>query len=141
MSHNFSDIARQMLHDGIGEVAAAECAGSATSVLERLQTRLEPLIGTAGMRALFARAVKLTSREFAAFAPLRIAVLDEKVNAGESLTDALNGLDAATAWAAATALYTNFLALISSLIGEHLVLLVLQRAFPKIDVTAKQESE
>ena len=93
------------------------------------------------MRALFARAVKLTTTEFAALAPLRIALLDEKVNAGESLTDVLNSLDAATAWAAATALYTNFLTLTSSLIGEHLVLLVVQRAFPKIDVAAKQESE
>jgi len=141
VSPNFSEIARQMLHDSIGEVAATECAASAASVLERLQTRLAPLVGAAGMRALFARSVKLTTTEFAALAPLRIAMLDEKVNAGDSLTDVLNSLDAATAWAAATALYTNFLALTSSLIGEHLVLLVLQRAFPKIDVTAKQESE
>lgn len=130
-----------LLHDSVGEVTAAACAASAASVLERLQSRLAPLVGTAGMRALFARAVKLTSSEFAALARVRSAMLAENVNAAESLTDVLSGMDATAAWPAATALYANFLELTSSLIGERLVLLVLQRAFPNVDVTAKQESE
>jgi len=126
-----------LLHDSVGENTAA----SAASVLERLQARLAPLIGSAGMRVLFTRAVRLTGREFAALAPLRTAMLDENVLAAEALAESLSRLDGALARAAATALYKNFLELTSSLIGERLVLLVLQRAFPNIDVTAKQESE
>lgn len=142
MNPNFSKIARQMLsHDSVGEVTGAACAASAASALERLQARLTPLIGSAGMRALFTRAVRLTSREFATLAQLQAGLLDENVSAMESLTDALGRLDGAAAHAAATALYKNFLELTSSLIGERLVLLVLQRAFPNSDVTAKQESE
>jgi hypothetical protein len=139
---SFSQIARQMLlHDSIGELTAAACAASAASVLERLQARLAPLLGVAGMRALFARAVKVTHREFVALAPLRTALLDEREPAAASLSETLNQLDAAAAEIAATALYANFLELTSSLIGERLVFLVLQRAFPNMDVTAKQESE
>jgi len=130
-----------LLHGGVGEITATACAASAASVLERLQARLAPLVGSAGMRALFARAVGLTSREFPALAQLRADMLNEHVSAAESLTGALSHLDAAGAQQAATALYTNFLELTSSLIGERLVLLVLQRAFPSVDVTAKQESE
>jgi len=130
-----------LFHDSIGEITAAACAASAANVLERLQVRLAPLVGNAGMSALFARAFRLTSREFAALVRLQGTALNGEASVAQQLTDALNGLDAAAALAAATALYTNFLELTSSLIGERLVLLVLQRAFPNIDVTAKQESE
>ncbi|HEX2674888.1 MAG TPA: hypothetical protein VHM25_28625 [Polyangiaceae bacterium] len=128
-------------HDSVGEVTAAACAASAANVLKRLQARLAPLIGSAGMRALFARAVRLTGREFDMLSPLPAAVLDENVPAAEALAESLSRLDAVAAQAVATALYKNFLELTCSLIGEHLVLLVLQRAFPNIDVIAKQESE
>jgi len=139
---HFSAVARQMLlHDSAGEVTSAACAVSTARALELLQERLAPLVGTAGMRALFARAVKVTHLEFAELAPVRAAMVDEKVHAAETLTEALDGLDSASAWAAATALFTNFLELTSSLIGERLVFVILQRAFPNIDVVAKQESE
>lgn len=141
-SPHFSAVARQMLlHDSAGELSAAACAVSTARVLDRLQERLAPLVGTAGMRALFARSVKVTHVEFAALARVRTAMLDEKMNAVESLTETLDSLDAAAAWTAATALFANFIELTSSLIGERLVFVVLQRAFPNIDVAAKQESE
>ena len=60
---------------------------------------------------------------------------------GRYLMKLIGNLERAAALAAAKALYANFLGLTSALIGERLVLLVLQRAFPNLDVTAKQESE
>ena len=143
-SQDYAVIARRMLlYASPGEHTASACAISAVSLLERFQRRLAPLIGAEGMRALFTRAIKVTNADFAALARLRVATLDEttNVNLPEALVDALNGMDSATAWAAAEVLYTNFLELTASLIGERLVSLVLKRAFPKIDVFAKQESE
>ena len=139
----YSAIARQLLADDHagGEPEKTACADSAASVFERLEKRLAPLIGIAGMRALFARAIKLTTGQFALLEQLRSASLKDDANLAESLSDVLNRTDAGAAWKASTALYANFLELTSSLIGEHLVLLVLQHAFPKLDVTAKQESE
>ena len=138
---HFSAVARQMLlHDSGGELSAAACAVSAASVLDRLQQRLAPFLGAAGMRALFARAVKVTLMEFTVLTRVRAATLDEKVNVGESLSEALNSLGSAVAWAAATALFANFLEVTSSLIGERLVLVVLQRAFGDISSVKDQDA-
>ena len=72
---------------------------------------------------------------------LRSPEFGDNANIADALVGLLSGLEYGAARAAATALYANFLGLTSTLIGERLVLLALQRAFPKIDVTAKQESE
>jgi hypothetical protein len=128
-------------HETSGAPTAAACASAVGSVHQRLQQRLEPLIGVSGMRALFARSVKVTCAEFAQLSALRTPELGDNANLVESLVGLLTDLESGVAWMAATALYANFIGLTTTLIGERLVLLVLQRAFPKIDVTAKQESE
>jgi hypothetical protein len=110
-------------------------------VNQRLQHRLAPLVGVAGVRALFARSVRLTGPDFPQLASLGSPESGDNANIAESLTELLGTLEPGVAVAAATALYANFIRLTTTLIGERLVLLVLQRAFPKIDVTAKQESE
>jgi len=139
---HFSAVARQMLlHESAGELTTVACTRATASLHNRLRERLAPLVGSAGMRALFARAVKVTHVDFAALAIVRAATLDENANAADSLTAALAALDSAAAWAAATALFANFLELTSSLIGERLVFVVLKRAFPNVDVIAKQESD
>jgi len=138
---HFLEVARRVLNSNSTDRSATACAGAALAVLEELQKRIIPLIGPAGMRALFARAVKVTNHDFAALAPLRAETLADSPNVSETLSRVLADLEPGNAWAAAAALYSNFLQLTSSLIGERLVLQVLQRGFPKVDVTAKQESE
>lgn len=139
---DYAELARRMLtHESSGARTAAGCAAAVGSVNQRLQHRLEPLIGVAGMRALYARSVKLTCAEFPQLAALRNPGLGDKADIAESLVGLLTALEQSVAWTAATALYANFIDLTTTLIGERLVLLVLQRAFPQIDVSAKQESE
>ena len=56
-----AEIARRMLtHDNVAFDTAAACAAAVGNVNQRLHHRLAPLIGVTGMRALFARSIKLT---------------------------------------------------------------------------------
>jgi hypothetical protein len=139
---DYADIAQRMLtHEASALSTAAACAAAVGTVNQRLHHRLAPVIGVAGVRALFARSVRLTGPEFLQLAALRNPELGDNANIAESLIELLGTLEPGIAVATATALYANFLRLTTTLIGERLVLLVLQRAFPNIDVTAKQESE
>jgi hypothetical protein len=139
---DYAEIAQRMLTlDSAAFSTAAECAAAVGHVNQRLHHRLAPLIGVTGMRALFARSVKATCVEHPALLALRSSEFGDNANMADPLVELLSKLEYGLARATATALYANFIGLTSTLIGEHLVLLVLQRAFPKLDVTAKQESE
>ncbi|HEY5377736.1 MAG TPA: hypothetical protein VIK01_28845 [Polyangiaceae bacterium] len=139
---DYAELAQRLLtHDSALFSTAAECAAAVSNVNQRLHHRLAPLVGVTGMRALFARSVKLTCVQHPALSALRSPEFGDNAGIAEPLVELLSKLEYGVARAAATALYTNFLGLTSTLIGERLVLLVLQRAFPKLDVTAKQESE
>ena len=139
---DYTEIAQCMLtHDGAAFSTAEACAAAVGNVNQRLHHRLAPLIGVTGMRALFARSVKLTCVQHPVLLALRTPELGDNANIADPLVRLLSKLEYDVAWATATALYANLINLTSTLIGERLVLLVLQRAFPKLDVVAKQESE
>jgi hypothetical protein len=139
---DYAEIAQRMLtHDSAAFGTAAECAAAVANVNQRLHHRLAPLIGVTGMRALFARSVKVTCVEYPALLALQSPEFGDNANIADPLVRLLSKLEDSVARATATALYANLISLTSTLIGERLVLLVLQRAFPKLDVTAKQESE
>jgi hypothetical protein len=139
---DYAELAQRMLtHDSALFNTAAECASAVSNVNQRLHHRLAPLIGVAGMRALFARSVKLTCLQHPALLALRSSEFGDNAGIAEPLVELLGKLEYGVARAAATALYANFIGLTSTLIGDRLVSLVLQRAFPKLDATAKQESE
>jgi hypothetical protein len=139
---DYKEIAQRMLtHDSAPFSTAVECAAAVGNVNQRLHHRLAPLIGATGMRALFARSVKLTCVQHPALLALRSPEFGDNANIADPLVELLSKLEYGVARATATALYANFIGLTSTLIGERLVLLVLQRAFPTLDVTAKQESE
>ena len=119
----------------------AGCAAAMESMHRKLSGRLVPLIGVAGMRALFEGSVKVTCREFPTLLEVPSGAWSANSNLAEALGVLLGNIDQALAWTATKSLYANFLGLTTTLLGERLVLLVLQRAFPDLDVTAKQEFE
>jgi len=142
MPADYLQIAGRLLtQSAVGGRAAEACAAAVGGVHRKLHYRLAPLIGVAGMSALFARSVKVTSHAFPALVDFPMGTLGGRMNAAEPLGLRLANMPDAEAWKAATTLYANLLGLTSSLIGEPLVLLVLKRAFPNFGVAAKQESE
>ena len=59
---------RLLAHEGDSGGSATECAAAAWRVYEKLNARLAPLLGSAGVQALFVRSAKLASAEFAPLA-------------------------------------------------------------------------
>jgi hypothetical protein len=128
--------AKQLLaSEGAPWTSSEECAAAAWRVYEKLNARLAPLLGSAGVQALFVRSAKLAQADFASLA---------EVATPEGLTRlgmCLQALDPAIAPEAAAALFGTFLDLIFTLIGERLAVLVLRSAWPAIEETAPRETK
>lgn len=114
----------------VGVVAAAE------ELHERLTHLLAPLIGSAGVSAIFARSVKLTTSALAPGAGVAISA----VTGGNSPLPFLEQLDPVVALDAATSVYATFLFLLISFIGERLTMQLVQRGFPEIDLVSKEST-
>jgi hypothetical protein len=138
------EVARRLLaaekpHDG----SAHERAAAAFRVYDALLASLAPLIGAAGVAAAFARSVKLTGDELAAFR----GPTDESDEASRDTSvraralASLRTLEPDAASAAAELLLANFLGLLTSFIGEGLLSRVLRRAFPALDQTVAKETD
>lgn len=134
------EAAKRLLAHAESGRGGEDAAVAAGRVHERLSRRLSPLIGEAGMRALFARTVKLVTPEFPCFETFTAGREPpaSPTAANEPLVACLSGLDHAVAAEAAAALYGTLLALLTALIGERLVAQVLRSAFPAIDVNVKE---
>jgi hypothetical protein len=141
VTSDYAGLAERMLTHEVLVDTAAGCAAAVGRINQRLQRRFAPLIGVAGMRALFVRSVKLTHLACSVLAELPTPEYGDNADITVPVVTLLSTLDYDVARTVATALYANFIGLTSTLIGERLVMLVLQRAFPNLDVTAKQESE
>ena len=130
------DLARRLLlreqrGDGPDEPAAA-----AGRVHTKLQLCLAPLVGAAGVRALFARSLAQTTPEF----PFLAAVALEPPEAAlESLTAALQGTHPAAVLNGAAALFGAFLTLLATFVGERLTAQVLSVAWPDDGETFAKE--
>jgi hypothetical protein len=128
------NVRRLLASEGAPWSSSEECAAAAWRVYEKLNARLAPLLGAAGVQELFVRSAKLAQADFASLAEVATA---------EGLTrlgSCLQGLDLAIAAEAAAALFGTFLELISSFIGERLTILVLRSAWPAIEETAPRET-
>ncbi|MES1176027.1 MAG: hypothetical protein ABUL62_17025 [Myxococcales bacterium] len=123
--------------EAAGLAAQNADAVAAAGVHQRLHQRLVPLIGVEGMRALFARSVNLTCSAFPELTGLQNTGLRDAANIGKELAETLQSGNTSDAHAAAASLYANFLELTATLIGERLVFMVLNRAFPTLDVAAR----
>ena len=62
---------RLLAHEGDSGRSSAECAAAAWRLYEKLNARLAPLLGSAGVQALFIRSAKLAQTEFGSLAEVR----------------------------------------------------------------------
>jgi hypothetical protein len=138
------EVAQQLLARSEAPGGKAEDpAASASRLYEALFRALAPVIGANGFRALFARAVKLTSADHPG---LEAAVTTGEpagtnVAAMERVAVCLAGLPPAAATETATDLYATLLGLLSGFIGDSLVRQLVKRALPGTDETASKETE
>ena len=109
-------------------------AEAAARVYDKFHHLLDPLLGAAGVQAIFARSAKLSQVEFACLADRAV------VGSGETLRECLAGQEAPAAAATGVALFAAFLALITEFIGARLTTEVLRRAWPTIPERAFQET-
>jgi hypothetical protein len=110
-----------------------ETAPVAARVYEKLDAQLAPLLGRAGVRALFARSAKMGETELASLA--------DATDDSAKLRARLQSFEPSVASEAAAALFGTFLELITTFIGERLTVQVLQRAWPAIEETAPRETQ
>ena len=130
------ELARRMLAtEGDSGSNAEECAAAAWRVYEKVNARLAPLIGPAGVQALLVRSVRLASADFAPLA--EIATPDGLTKLGACL----QALEPAIATEAAAILFGTFIDLITTFIGERLTAVSLRSAWPAIEDMAPRENK
>ena len=125
---------RLLVSEGAPWSRSEECAAAAWRVYEKLNARLSPLLGSAGVQALFGRSAKLAQTEFPSFA---------EVATPEGLTrlgPCLQALEPAVAAESAATIFGTFLELMTTFIGERLTVLVLRSAWPEIEETVPGET-
>lgn len=118
---------RMLASEGAITNSSDKCAAAAWQVYEKLNARLAPLLGLAGVQALLVRSAKLAQSEFPALA---------EVATPEGLTSlgsCLKALTPTLAEETAATLFGTFLDLMTTFIGERLTVLVLRSAWPAID--------
>jgi hypothetical protein len=126
---------RLLAHEGATAGSTEACATAAARVYDKLIAQLGPLLGTAGVQALFERSAKLGRVESAGLA--EIAILDSS----KALAACFQTLDSAVAAHAAEALFGTFLSLVTTFIGERLISQALKRAWPTIEATGPTENK
>jgi hypothetical protein len=136
------DAARRLLADEVArnDVGATAAAGR---LYDRLFNTLAPVIGPAGVRALFARSAKLNKTEFPCLANA-LASREGQATApqtSEHLVSCLDELEPVVAAKVATDLYATFFELMTTFIGERLLTQLLKTAFPALDLTESKETK
>jgi len=126
---------RLLASEGDSGNNADECASAAWRVYEKLNVRLVPLLGSAGVDALFVRSARLEQAEFASLA--EVAAPDGMKRLGACLRT----LEPDAATEAAASLFGAFLDLITTFIGERLTAVVLRSAWPEVAEAAPRETK
>jgi hypothetical protein len=126
---------RLLAHEGNSGSSSAECAAAAWRLYEKLNARLAPLLGSAGVQALFVRSAKLAQAEVGSLAEVAAPEGMNKLGA------VLQALDPADATEVAATLFGTFFELMTTFIGERLTVLVLRSAWPAIEDTAPRETK
>jgi hypothetical protein len=125
---------RVLAHEGDAGRSSEECAAASWRVYERLNARLAPLLGSAGVQALFVRSAKLAQAQFGSLAEIAAPEGMKKLGA------ALKALSPASATEVAATLFATFLELMNTFIGERLTVVILRSAWPTIEDTAPRET-
>ena len=126
---------RLLAHEGNSGSSSAECAAAAWRLYEKLNARLAPLLGSAGVQALFVRSAKLAQAEVGSLAEVATPEGMNKLGAE------LQALDSTDATDVAATLFGTFFELMTTFIGERLTVLVLRSAWPTIEDPAPRETK
>jgi hypothetical protein len=120
---------RRMLAREAGSGAGAPAvAAAARRLCEHFARQLSPLVGDAGVAAIYARSLHLTQRQFPRLAPDRTSDQDDGPFARAQLFVEHQESDVATE--AAVAVLTTVGELLASFIGESLTTRLLREAWP-----------
>jgi hypothetical protein len=129
------ETAQQLLtHEGANVGSADLRAAAAGRVYASLFLALAPVVGPAGLRALLARSFVLTQRELPTLRDLPMTSdrpTSDLIDA-EYLVARLRHLEPIATSETATHLYATLFELMSTFIGEELVLQILRGAFPEL---------
>jgi len=117
---------------GAGAEAYAAAAGA---VYEKLDAQLSLLLGRASFQMLLARTARLAQPELACLT--EVAAVESSTN----LRAFLRALDPATAEEAAEVLFGTFFTLLTTFIGDRLMVQALRRAWPAIEEPAVPETK
>ena len=116
-----------------GEQGTADPAAAAARGYSRLLAQLSPLVGAAGVRALFARSMRLASRDHPCLAGLVAFQAEysskQEATVPESPADDLCMFlekEHQLTMPAATVLFGHFCALLSAFVGERLTVQVIE---------------
>lgn len=126
---------RLLAHEGASTGSSEARAVAVGRVHDKLTAHLSPLLGSAGVQALFERSAKLTRRELAP--GTEVTVLETST----ALSAFLRELEPAVATSTAEALFGTFLALMATFIGERLTHQALRSAWPTIEEAAPTENK
>jgi hypothetical protein len=113
-------------------------ATAAARVCEKIYLLLSPMVGFAGVQALFARSVSLTRVQHPCLAEFVVESVQTETPANQLLS-CLQGQTPEIAESSAVALFATFFALLATFIGEPLTAQVLQGAWLKTKEQAPSE--
>jgi hypothetical protein len=134
----YRETVRRMLANRVGDSPDAKAIAKATlSIWHQVFTRLKPLIGPRGTNVLFARSLHLTG---AAYPWLSMAV--DHADSKDLLADIKTRLEdhaPDVARAASYALLTNFIDLLTTLIGESLTERLLDPVWAPYPTSSQKE--
>jgi hypothetical protein len=125
---------------GASQRVPAQCAAAAVRIYEKVFVQLAPVIGGAGVHALFARSIMVTKVQVPALARLDPSG-DAPQNAAKPLLACFTALSGPDAFAGASNLYGAFFALMTRFIGGALTSQFLGAAWPSVDVTLSKETK
>jgi hypothetical protein len=126
--------ARRLLAHEAAAVSADEPGPVAGRVFDKLHENLVPLLGAAGVDALFARSVMLVQARHAIFGEASV------LGGAPRLRACLRAGDPDISTESAAALFGTFLALLTTLIGERLTAQALRSAWPTLEHGASRET-
>ena len=113
--------------------AAADERVAASRLFTRMFQELAPLVGERGVIAVFARSTVHAKKRYDGLAKLVITV--ESLDAvGETLRKHFGAVDVDHVAEGAAELCATFLELMARLVGHHLILQLIQRAWPEVDL-------
>lgn len=132
-------VAQRLLAHEWGEDAGQQ-ASAAGRVYDRIFRAFAPIIGAAGVRAIFARSVRLSAAEFPCLEEV-VTPVETHANYGQRLVACIGKLEADAASNVGVGLYAALLDLLCTFIGQPIVWQILHNAFPGVDMTGPKEKE